>query len=196
MLDTLDVTEFDFTRKTWVAAPPSTVYDLVSDVSAIERWSPSVSAVAYDEGGGPRAGAWFSGHNRRGEREWTTRSQVVSAEPGVDFAFVVGGAEDGIVRWRWTFRAHGAGTVVAQSWQLLRFDPVLGATHADLVALRDHTADSVESTLVALASWIAEQTVVEVRGLVTANDRAPGGAEITAPPGAPVKSDRTRRWGR
>jgi hypothetical protein len=121
----------------------------------IEHWSPSASAVAYEPGEGPRVGAWFGGGNRRGEREWTTRSQVVSADPGVDFAFVVGGAEDGIVRWRWTFRARGTGTVVAQSWRLLRADPVLGATREDLVALRDHMAGSVETTLLALAEWIA-----------------------------------------
>jgi hypothetical protein len=164
MMDTLDLTEFDFTRRTWVDAPPAAVYDLVGDVSMIERWSPSASAVAYDEGDGPRVGAWFSGSNRRGERAWTTRSQVVSADPGVDFAFVVGGAEDGIVRWRWTFHAQGAGTVVAQSWQLLRADPVLGSTRADLVALRDHMAGSVETTLLALAEWVAAEKGRRARG--------------------------------
>ena len=154
-LDTLDVTGFAFTRQAWVAAPPTAVYDLVSDVSTIERWSPSAGAVAYDPGDGPRVGAWFSGHNRRGEQEWTTRSQVVAASPGQEFAFVVGGADEGIVRWRWTFREDGDGTVVAQSWQLLRHVPVLGATHAEVAALADHMADSVESTLIALARWIS-----------------------------------------
>jgi polyketide cyclase/dehydrase/lipid transport protein len=150
-LHTLDLAEFAFTRQAWVAAPPATVYDLVSDVSAIERWSPSASAVAYDDGDGPWVGARFSGRNRRDDREWTTRSQVVAADPAAEFAFVV----DGIVSWRWTFRADGDGTVVAQSWRLLRTDPVLGTGHADLVALRDHMAASVESTLLALARWIA-----------------------------------------
>jgi len=154
-LDTLDVTGFAFTRQAWVAAPPTAVYDLVSDVSTIERWGPSASAVAYDPGHGPRVGAWFSGHNRRGEQEWTTRSQVVAASPGQEFAFVVGGADEGIVRWRWTFREDGDGTVVAQSWRLLRHVPVLGTTHAEVAALADHMADSVESTLIALARWIS-----------------------------------------
>lgn len=154
-LDTVDVTGFAFTRRAWVAAPPAEVYDLVSDVSLIERWSPSASAVAYDPGDGPRVGAWFSGHNRRDDREWTTRSQVVAAAPGEEFAFVVGGEEDGIVRWRWTFREDGGGTVVAQSWRLLRHVPVLGSTRAEVASLRDHMADSAESTLVALARWIS-----------------------------------------
>ncbi|MCS7479633.1 SRPBCC family protein [Umezawaea endophytica] len=154
-LDTLDVTGFAFTRRTWVAAPPAAVYDLVSDVSTIERWSPSASAVAYDAGDGPRVGAWFSGHNRRGEQEWTTRSQVVAAAPGAEFAFVVGGVDEGIVRWRWTFHEDGDGTVVAQSWRLLRHVPALGTTLAEVAELRDHMTASVESTLIALARWIS-----------------------------------------
>ncbi|WNV86620.1 SRPBCC family protein [Umezawaea sp. Da 62-37] len=146
-----DVTGYAFTRRAWVAAPPSTVYDLVGDVSKIGTWSPSASEATYDEGDGPRVGAWFTGRNHRGDREWSSRSEVVAAEPGSDFAFVV----DGLVRWHWTFRPHGTGTEVRQSWRLLRFDPVLGSTHEDLAALRDHMADSVETTLVALAAWVA-----------------------------------------
>jgi hypothetical protein len=43
------------------------------------------------------------------------------------------------------------------SWQLLRLDPVLGTTRADLDALRRYMANSVETTLASLAQWIAEQ---------------------------------------
>ncbi|WP_371484099.1 SRPBCC family protein [Kitasatospora sp. NBC_00315] len=148
----LDPADFRFTRKAWIAADPSRVYDLVSDVSMIGTWSPSASTASYEDGAGPRAGAWFSGRNRRGDREWTSRSQVVRAEPGEEFAFVV----DGLVRWRWTLRALGTGTVVEQSWQLLRLEPVLGTTRADLEALLAHMADSVERTLVSLGRWVAE----------------------------------------
>jgi len=139
-----------------VAAPPARVYDLISDVSAIGRWSPSASDVAYDDGAGPWVGAWFGGRNRRGDRTWTTRSQVAEARPGSAFGFVVGGLDDGIVHWRWTFAPAGSGTEVEQSWQLLRADPVLGTTAAELGTLRDHMASSVETTLVALGRWIAE----------------------------------------
>ncbi|MFF8860832.1 hypothetical protein ACF08B_02155 [Streptomyces sp. NPDC015139] len=52
-------------------------------------------------------------------------------------------------------RPQGDGTLVQQSWQLLRLDPVLGATRADLDALRRYMEDSVETTMVSLAQWIA-----------------------------------------
>ncbi|MFJ3671437.1 hypothetical protein ACIPSE_33735 [Streptomyces sp. NPDC090106] len=73
------------------------------------------------------------------------------------FAFVV----DDLVRWRWTFRAEGAGTVVEQSWQLLRLQPVLGTTREDVEGLRDHMATSAEQTLIALARWVSEHQTSE-----------------------------------
>jgi len=155
--EALDAADFAFTRRTWVDAAPTRVYELISDVSAIGRWSPNADDVAYDHGAGPQVGAWFSGRNRRNGREWTSRSEVVQADPGASFGFVVGGADDGIVRWDWTFRPQGRGTVVQQYWRLLRLDPVLGATRAELDALRRYMANSVETTLTALAQWIAEE---------------------------------------
>jgi uncharacterized protein YndB with AHSA1/START domain len=152
----LDPSDFTFTRRTWIAADPVDVYRLVSDVTAIGRWSPNASEVAFDEGSGPEAGAWFSGRNRKDGKEWTTRSQVVKAEPGTVFAYVVGGAEDGIVEWSWTFRAQDGGTAAEQSWRLLRMDPVLGGTRADVEALRDYMAASAETTLTALADWVTK----------------------------------------
>ncbi|MFD4671325.1 SRPBCC family protein [Lentzea sp. NPDC058450] len=153
-LESMNPAEFGFTRRTWVDATPDEVYRLVSDVSAISRWSPNASDVAFDEGAGPVAGAWFSGRNTRNGKEWTTRSQVTKAEPGAEFAFVVGGAREGIVEWTWTFEAHDNGTLAAQSWRLLRLDPVLGRTRADVEELRDYMAASAESTLSSLAEWI------------------------------------------
>ncbi|MFJ9594017.1 SRPBCC family protein [Streptomyces virginiae] len=156
LFEVLDASDFGFTRRAWVDAAPARVYELVSDVSAIGRWSPNASDVTFDQGAGPRVGAWFSGRNHKDGRQWTTRSQVVRAEPGAAFAFVVGGAEDGIVRWSWTFHPLGRGTVVEQSWQLLRLDHVLGTTRGDLDTLRDYMTNSAETTLLALARWIAE----------------------------------------
>jgi uncharacterized protein YndB with AHSA1/START domain len=153
--ETLNAADFAFTRRAWVDATPARVYDLVSDVPAIRRWSPNATDVAFDQDAGPRVGAWFSGRNHKDGRQWTTRSQIVRADPGTAFTFVVGGAEDGIVRWSWTFRPQGRGTVVQQSWQLLRLDPVLGTTRSDLDGLRDYMADSAETTLASLAQWIA-----------------------------------------
>jgi hypothetical protein len=84
-----------------------------------------------------------------------THSEVVQADPGPAFAFVVGGAEHGIVRWAWLLSKQDTGSIVQQSWRLLRTDPVLGDTPEDLYALRDHMTNSAETTLLFLAEWIA-----------------------------------------
>lgn len=152
----IGVSDLTFTRRAWIHADPAVLYDLISDVTQIGHWSPTADAVEYDQDAGPWVGAWFSGRNRKGGKEWRTRSQVVAAEPGRRFAFAVGGAQDGIIRWDWTFTTKAAGTTVAQSWQVLRYDPVLGATRPDVEALRDFMADSAESTLINLAAWIGD----------------------------------------
>ena len=155
--DRVDVSSLGFTRRAWLAATPEDAYRLISDVALVGLWSPNASEVRYDEGAGPRAGAWFSGQNQRGDRTWTTRSQVGEAVPGESFAFTVGGLADGIVSWRWTIQPSGSGCEIQQSWSLRRYDPVLGATQADLDELAAYMADSVESTLVALSRWCGER---------------------------------------
>ncbi|MET9694200.1 SRPBCC family protein [Streptomyces sp. NPDC006514] len=124
LFEVLDPSDFTFTRRAWVDAAPARVYDLVSNVSAIGRWSPNASDVTFDQGAGPRVGAWFSGLNHKDGRQWTTRSQVLRADPGTAFAFVVCGAENRIAQWSWTCHPRGRGSVVEQSWQLLCLDPV------------------------------------------------------------------------
>lgn len=56
-VETIDPSDFAFTRRAWVDAGPADVHRLVSDVSSISRWSPNASDVAFDEGSGPEAGA-------------------------------------------------------------------------------------------------------------------------------------------
>ncbi len=99
-----------------VQASPEVLYDMVADVTRIGDFSPICTACWWDEGDGPRVGAWFTGRNQTPERTWETRSQVVAADPGREFAFVVGGAH---VRWGYTFAEAPEGTVLTESWEFL-----------------------------------------------------------------------------
>ncbi len=146
--------DFRFARRAWIAATPARLYDLVSDVSMIGTWSPSASDVSYDDGAGPRAGAWFSGRNRRGGREWTTRAQVLRAEPGEEFAFVV----DGLVRWRWTFRPLGTGAVRPEFFQWLKTTPYAAPICQHCEYLTGATAEDraqMKKDLALLKTWLA-----------------------------------------
>jgi hypothetical protein len=99
-----------------VASSPETLYNMVSDVTRMGEWSPVCKTCWWDEGAGPTIGSWFTGRNELPERTWETRSQVVAADPGTEFAFVVGGK---FARWGYGFHPVEGGTEVTESWELL-----------------------------------------------------------------------------
>jgi uncharacterized protein YndB with AHSA1/START domain len=89
-----------------IAAAPELVWDLVSDVTRMGEWSPEVERCEWEGGDhGPAVGARFTGHNRHGDKTWSTSSEVIESEPGRAFAFAVRGAENPSSRWRYDLEA-------------------------------------------------------------------------------------------
>lgn len=80
------------------------------------EWSPICKACWWDEGDSAKVGACFTGRNETPERTWETRSEVVAADKGSEFAFVVGQA---IVKWAYKFSAVEGGSNVTESWEFL-----------------------------------------------------------------------------
>ena len=71
-----------------IAAPPEAVYAAISDVTRMGEWSEECHACEWNDGfDGPAVGARFDGHNRAGDREWTSQGTVIEADPGRAFAF-------------------------------------------------------------------------------------------------------------
>jgi uncharacterized protein YndB with AHSA1/START domain len=71
-----------------IAASPEAVYDAISDVTRMGEWSEECHTCEWHDGfDGPAIGATFDGHNRAGDKEWTTQGRVIEAEPGRAFAF-------------------------------------------------------------------------------------------------------------
>ena len=100
-----------------VAATPEQVYDLVSDVTRTGQWSPVCRSCWWDdEAEAGQVGAWFTGLNELPGRTWQTRSQVVRAERGREFALVVGGS---FVRWAFALAPVATGTELTESWEFL-----------------------------------------------------------------------------
>jgi hypothetical protein len=110
------VTELGFADSILVARAPDEMYEMVSDVTRMGEWSPVCRACWWDEGDGPHVGAWFTGRNETAERTWETRSQVVTALPGREFAWEV---NDGRVRWGYRFDAEHGGTRLTEFWAFL-----------------------------------------------------------------------------
>jgi hypothetical protein len=110
------MTELQYSESVVVARSPEALYDMVSDITRMGEWSPVCKACWWDDGDGPREGAWFTGRNELPERTWETRSVVVAADRGREFAFVVRGSW---VRWGYTFTPVDGGTLITESWEFL-----------------------------------------------------------------------------
>jgi hypothetical protein len=99
-----------------ITRSPDDLYDMVSDVTRMGDWSPVCKACWWDEGSGPEVGSWFTGRNELPERTWETRSEVVVADRGREFSFVVGGR---FARWAYTLARVEGGTQLTESWEFL-----------------------------------------------------------------------------
>jgi hypothetical protein len=110
------MTSLHYSDSILVSRPPEELYDMVADVTRTGEWSPICRSCWWDEGESARVGAWFTGRNETADRTWETRSQVVVAERGREFAFIVGGS---FVRWAYTFAATDSGTVMTETWDFL-----------------------------------------------------------------------------
>ena len=105
-----------------IAAPPERVFELVSDVTRIGRYSPETFEAEWIEGAtGPAVGAKFRGHvkrNQKGPIYWTTCT-VLECEPGREFAFGVGSPEKPLNVWRYHLEpTDDGGTDITESFQL------------------------------------------------------------------------------
>jgi hypothetical protein len=98
-----------------VHATPDEVYAVVSDVTRTGEWSPVCAECWWDAGEGPNLGAHFTGRNVTPDRTWETRSEVVAADPGREFAWSVG---PGRVRWTYLLKCVDDGTLLTETWEL------------------------------------------------------------------------------
>ncbi|MGY2002509.1 SRPBCC family protein [Blastococcus sp. SYSU DS1024] len=110
------MSELRHSRSITIATSPEDLYDLVSDVTRTGEWSPVCRECWWDEGASGAVGDWFSGRNVTPERTWETRSEVVVADRGREFAWVVGG---NLVHWSFTLAPVDGGTELTESWEFL-----------------------------------------------------------------------------
>ena len=139
-----------------IARPPEAVYALVSDITRMGEWSPVCTACWWDEGATAADGAWFTGRNETADRTWETRCEVVAAEPGKEFTFVVNGREEPYTRWSYTMAPTADGTELTETWEpqpavLARFAAIPdGGGPAALQQRVDAAKSGIPATLAAI----------------------------------------------
>lgn len=137
-----------------VHVPARALYDVVSDVTRTGEWSPICTSCWWDdESSAGQPGAWFTGRNELQGRTWETRSCVVAADPGREFAWVVGGR---YVRWGFTLAPTEHGTILGESWDFLpagiaMFEDKYGEAAGHQIAERTRQAlEGIPKTLAAI----------------------------------------------
>jgi hypothetical protein len=103
-----------------VAAPPSAVWPLVSDIRLPARFSTELTAAEWAEGtAGPCAGARFTGHSHHpAAGAWQTTCTVVTWDEPRAFAWVVEDPDRPSAQWGFELEPDGDGTLVRQ-WAVL-----------------------------------------------------------------------------
>jgi uncharacterized protein YndB with AHSA1/START domain len=102
-------------------APPERIWDLVSDVTKIGRYSPETFEAEWLDGAtGPAVGAKFRGHvkrNGKGPIYWTT-CVVTTCVPGSAFGFDVLTGGKPLNTWTYQIAPAGEGSDVTESFRL------------------------------------------------------------------------------
>lgn len=143
-----------------IKRPPEELYDMVADLTRMGEWSPVCTACWWDDGDGAHVGAKFTGRNKRPERTWETRSEVVTADRGREFAWVVVEPPTR-ARWGYSFVAVDGGTEVTETWELppegsAFFQKMFGHDAAKEIGLRIEAAKNGIGTTLAAIKSVAE----------------------------------------
>ncbi len=90
-------------------APPDRVWELLTDLSQLARWSPELVKMVPLKRGGLRPGQWYLGINRRKAVVWPTRSVVADVETG---RRLVWDTKSSGAQWIWELEPVEGGTRV------------------------------------------------------------------------------------
>jgi uncharacterized protein YndB with AHSA1/START domain len=133
-----------------IDATPSRVYELVSDLPSMGKWSPECQRCDWlGDAHQAAPGAKFKGRNRIGWRRWSTTGTVIEAEPGKELAFDVASLGLSVARWRYRIEPEDGGSRVTESMEdrrggLIKF---LGRVVTGVGDRGAHNQEGIEATL-------------------------------------------------
>ncbi|MEZ5165467.1 MAG: SRPBCC family protein [Acidimicrobiales bacterium] len=140
-----------------IAAPPAAVFSAITDVTRMGEWSPETHRAEWNEGfDGPAVGAVFTGHNRNGDKEWTTEAVIVDLVENERFFFDCRVGDFVFSRWGYEIRPTAAGCRVTEYTQNLVPEEMREATKG-ISGVEDraaHNRTTMEATLERLATAV------------------------------------------
>ena len=151
----------------YIEASPEALYALISDVTRTPEYSPEVVRCTWIKGAtGPVVGARFKAINHAGRvPDWPNKPIVTVAEPAQTFAFERTEVGGGTIEWRYEFDAQGTGTLVTESYTVLKKVNALGWFIIDTLAgLKDRRTDlqnGMTTSLERIAAIVEQPTAAQ-----------------------------------
>ena len=143
------------------AATPLALYNLISDVTSMPKFSPETIAVSWvGKHSAPVVGAKFKGTNRLGSSKWSTKPTITIAEPGQAFSFKVPGKAG--AEWTYEFAEVDGGTLVTESVRQNRPSPLvirMLQRRAGVTDRAENLRASMHTTLARLSAAATSSTV-------------------------------------
>jgi hypothetical protein len=101
-----------------IAAPPATVWALVTDIDLPARFSAEFQGGEWENGAtGPAVGARFTGRNQHPAiGSWETHPLVIECEVERVFAYVIGDPAHPSAEWRFELSAGDGGATRLRQW--------------------------------------------------------------------------------
>ncbi|MFI6166449.1 SRPBCC family protein [Nocardia sp. NPDC051052] len=97
-----------------MAGDPHKVYELITDVTRMNEWSPESAGAQWLSGEPGAVGSTFRGDNRRPWIRWSTICTVTAADPGERFAFAVRASGRPVATWEYEIKAQPDGCEVIE----------------------------------------------------------------------------------
>jgi uncharacterized protein YndB with AHSA1/START domain len=140
-----------------IKASPEAVWNAITDITRMGEWSPECHTCEWqDDAGGPAVGARFIGHNRNGEKEWSTEAEITECVPNERFAFDGVFGDLRFAKWAYVIEPTADGCRVTEIWDDGRPDEVLEIT-TQISGVADratHNRKGMEETLGRLAAAV------------------------------------------
>ena len=140
-----------------IAASPAEVYAALTDITRMGEWSPETYATEWNDGfDHPEVGARFTGHNRNGDKEWSTQAEIVELEPDRRFFFDCDSNGFVFSKWGYVIEPTEHGCRVTELSQNL-IPEAFRATSTEISGVEDrhaHNRAGMERTLERLAAAV------------------------------------------
>lgn len=137
-----------------IAASPEAVFSALTDISRMGEWSPENHLCVWNDGfSAPAVDAMWTGHNRNGDKEWSTESRITELVENERFYFDCIVRDFTFSKWGYDIEATDSGCRVTEHSQDLRPEAALERS-AQISGVSDratHNKAGMEATLERLA---------------------------------------------